>query len=97
MANVLLIPLFFIVACASPAYVERWPVRFVVYPGPQPGYAIKQVIEKEAPLTLVADDGSICRTSAERYAATSRGKLIACVWNLPSLDSTQVPRSATSS
>jgi hypothetical protein len=79
-------------ACARPNYAERWPDRFKFSAGPQPGFAIKQVVEKQAPVTLVADDGSICRTSEERFADTREGRLIACVWNLPSLDSTEIAR-----
>jgi hypothetical protein len=51
--------------------------------GAQPGFAIKQVIEKQRPITLLADDGSVCRTSRERFSRTKEGALVACVWNLP--------------
>jgi hypothetical protein len=52
------------------------------------------VIEKQAPITLVAYDGSICRTSRDRFATTKEGKWIACIWNLPSLDSTETARNS---
>jgi hypothetical protein len=55
--------------------------------GPQPGFGIKQVIEKQHPITLLADDGSVCRTSRERLSRAKEMTLVACVWNLPALDS----------
>jgi hypothetical protein len=81
-------------ACARPDYAESWPDRGLLSAGPQPGYAIKRVIEKQAPITLVAYDGSICRTSRDRFATTKEGKWIACIWNLPSLDSTETARNS---
>jgi hypothetical protein len=74
--------------CARPDYAEYRPEWFLISAGPQPGFAIKLVIEKQAPITLVGDDGSVCRTSRERFAKTREGKWIACEWHLPSLDST---------
>ena len=38
-------------------------------------------------MSLIADDGSVCRTSAERFAHISPGKWIACDWILPGGDS----------
>ena len=77
-------------ACARPEYVQIWPDRFALSGGPQLGYAIKRVVEKQGPATLVGDDGSVCRTSKERFATTNEGRWIACLWSLPSLDSTQL-------
>lgn len=74
--------------CARADYADTWPDRFALSAGAQPGYAIKRVVEKQGPVTLVADDGSVCRTSRERFATTKEGKWIACVWALPNLDST---------
>jgi hypothetical protein len=84
---------FLISACARPDYGYVWPDRFGVSGGPQPGYAIKRVVEKQRPATLVGDDGSVCRTSRERFARTKSGRWIACVWHLPSLDSTELAAS----
>ena len=84
----LLTSLSIVLACARPSYVESWPDRFRFMGGAQPGFGIKQVIEKQRPITLVADDGSVCRTSRERYSRTKEMALVACVWNLPSMDST---------
>ena len=77
-------------SCARPDYAQGWPNRLALSAGPQLGYAIKQVIEKQGPVTLIADDGSVCRTSRERFAATKEGKWTACIWALPSLDSTEL-------
>lgn len=77
-------------ACARPDYAQILPDHFALYAGPQLGYAIKRVIEKQGPATLVGDDGSVCRTSKERFTATKEGRWIACLWSLPSLDSTEL-------
>jgi hypothetical protein len=87
---ILLIALSPVGACARPDYAERWPDSFILSAGPQPGYAIKQVVEKQGPITLVGDDGSVCRTSGQRLAATVLGSWISCNWTLPGLDSTEV-------
>ena len=81
---------FLITACARPDYAHPWLERLAISGGPQPGYWIKRVVEKQRPATLVGDDGSVCRTSKERFAGTKRGAWIACQWNLPSLDSIEV-------
>lgn len=73
-------------ACARPDYAESRPDWVLVTAGPQPGYAVKVVAEKDPPLTLIAEDGSLCRTSKERYKATKKGTWIACLWNLPAPD-----------
>jgi len=79
--------------CARPDYAESRLDRFLLSAGPQPGYAIKRVVEKQPPITLVGDDGSICRISPERFGTTREGQWLACLWNLPVLDSTQIARS----
>ena len=73
-------------ACARPDYAESRPERVLLSAGGQPGYAIKRVIDKDPPLTLVAEDGTLCRTSKERYVTTKEGAWIACLWNLPAPD-----------
>jgi hypothetical protein len=82
------VALQFILACARPNYSERWPDRLAVSGGPLPGYAIKQIVERVVPSTLIADDGSICRASPSRFASARQGKWIACEWNLPVFDTT---------
>lgn len=84
----LLISINLISGCARLDYAERWPDHLTLAAGPQPGYAIKQVIDKQKPAALVADDGSVCWTTTERFGSTSVGAWIACNWALPSLDST---------
>ena len=92
----LLIALGTIAACARPDYAQRWPDSFTVSAGPRPGYAIKRVVEKQDSITLIGDDGSVCRTSAQRVAATALGSWIACNWTLPGLDSTRIATLSTS-
>jgi hypothetical protein len=86
----LLVTLGPIAACARPDHAERWVDGLIVSAGPQPGYAIKQVVEKRDSISLVGDDGSVCRTSGARFAATALGSWISCNWALPGLDSTQI-------
>lgn len=40
----------------------------------------KMVIAKQAPTTLIADDGSWCSVDAETYAATKLRERVRCVW-----------------
>lgn len=82
-------------SCALPDYAEQRPDYFLLSAGTQPGYAIKQVIDKQGPITLVGDDGSACRTSTKRFATAKVGSWIACIWVLPVLDSTKVAGAGT--
>jgi hypothetical protein len=50
--------------------------------GALPGYAIKLVEAKEAPSTVIGDDGSVCRLTAERFRDVSRGDWVACEWTI---------------
>jgi hypothetical protein len=70
-------------SCARPDYADRWPGWFQLSAGPQPGFAIKVVVDKKEPAELLAEDGSVCRTSVKRFAGTRVGKWIACSWQLP--------------
>jgi hypothetical protein len=92
----LLIAALLPLACARPDYVESRPEWILLSAGAQPGYAIKQVVEKDPPRTLVGDDGSICRTSEERFAKTQHGAWIACAWTLPQPGDTTGVREALS-
>lgn len=87
-----LIPVCLAAACARPDYSASWPDRFVVSAGPQPGYAIKRVVEKLGSGTLLGDDGTLCRTSAHRFAATKVGSWIDCNWMLPTIDAAELAR-----
>lgn len=91
-AALVLVSVFLIFGCARPDYAEQRLDYFLLSAGPQPGYAIKKVIEKQDPITLVGDDGSVCRTSAKRFATTKVGSWIACSWTLPVLDSIDIAR-----
>jgi hypothetical protein len=84
-----LISIALLPSCARPDYAEARPNWLLITAGPQPGYAIKRVVEKQGPITLVGDDGSVCRTSRERLAATALGSWISCSWILPGLDTTR--------
>lgn len=46
----------------------------------QVGWYTKKVITKRAPDSLVAEDATICRVSADRYAATRTGAAVYCNW-----------------
>ena len=50
--------------------------------GAQPGYAIKLVQGKGPPSTVVGDDGSVCRLTAERFAEVKPGNWLACEWTI---------------
>ncbi len=50
--------------------------------GAQPGYAIKLIQVKRAPTDVVADDDSLCRLTAARYAEVQPGEWIACEWTI---------------
>lgn len=50
--------------------------------GAQPGYAIKLVQAKQAPTEIVADDGSLCRLTAQRFSQVDVGEWIACGWTI---------------
>jgi len=80
---ILLITIFGAIGCARPDYADTWPDRLSLSAGPQPGYGIKQVVEKQAPETLIADDGSVCRVSPERFSRAREKRWISCHWNLP--------------
>ena len=87
-----LLAIGWLAACALPNHADRWPDRLGFSAGPQPGYAIKRVVEKQEPFTLVADDDSACRTSRERFTYTSVGDWIDCGWSIPAADSAQTAR-----
>jgi hypothetical protein len=71
---------YLVASCARPDYAQQWPGRATLTAGPQLGYSVKRVVGKERAGELLADDGSVCRTSAERYEATAVGRWISCDW-----------------
>ena len=48
--------------------------------GPTRGWAIKEVVQKNPPRSLLARDGTVCEVSEERYAETRIGAQIQCEW-----------------
>ena len=44
------------------------------------GWYTKRVVTKQAPETLYAEDGTICRLSPERFRDTAVGALLYCNW-----------------
>jgi hypothetical protein len=50
--------------------------------GALPGYGVKLVQAKEAPTTLRADDGSVCRLTADRFQRVDVGDWLACEWTI---------------
>jgi hypothetical protein len=75
---------------ASLAACGAGPARLVTTPrgevgvesGPDLGDGIKRVTTKHPPATLVAEDGTVCRVSPDRYAATAVGARVRCDWQL---------------
>lgn len=52
----------------------------VVSSGPSRGLARKRVATKQEPHTLVAEDGTSCLVSADRFRDVSVGDAELCVW-----------------
>ena len=44
------------------------------------GWAKKRVLTKQEPSTLLAQDGTICRVSEERFKSTEIGRDTECNW-----------------
>lgn len=61
--------------------------------GGQPGYAIKLVRVKEAPSTVIGDDGSVCRLTAERFTQVHEGDWVGCEWNIEPDTTASIARS----
>ncbi len=53
------------------------------YRSPEPAKVLgrKLVISKEAPLDLVAEDGTRCQTSKDRFERTKIGSKVWCLWS----------------
>jgi hypothetical protein len=50
--------------------------------GAQPGYAVKLVRAKDAPSTVLGDDGSVCRLTVERFERVDVGDWLSCEWTV---------------
>jgi hypothetical protein len=82
-ASVLFIAMFSAFACSPRAdQVFFAPGLVAGSSGAQPGYAIKLVRDKEPPSTVVGDDGSRCRLTAERFSNVDLGDWLACEWTI---------------
>ena len=44
------------------------------------GWYTKKVMTKREPETLLAEDGTICRVSPDRFRATKSGSAVLCNW-----------------
>ena len=66
-------------AC-QPRYVEPTRGGGVVIKSDRLGWYTKKVVTKQAPETLYAEDGTICRLSPERFRDTAVGALLYCNW-----------------
>ena len=62
-----------------PRYVEL-DGRGAVVKSNRLGWYHKKVVTKQAPETLVADDGTICRVAPDRFRSTAAGALVYCNW-----------------
>jgi hypothetical protein len=64
--------------CARP-FVEPNPGGVTVKSA-RLGWYTKKVITKREPETLLAEDGTICRVSPDRFRATKSGSAVLCNW-----------------
>jgi hypothetical protein len=72
-----------LVACASgPARVSPQSGGVRVERGMALGWGVKRVVTKTPPSTLVAEDGTVCRVSTDRYKDTKVGRSVSCDWQL---------------
>ena len=74
--------LFVVVACVAcgPATQVRPAPGGVRVDQPRLGWSTKRVMTKQEPSTLLAQDGTICRVSADRFKDTQVGRDTACDW-----------------
>ena len=67
------------VACGPGAQIRPQPGGVRV-DKPIIGWATKRVLTKQEPSTLLAQDGTICRVTADRFRDTQVGRDMACDW-----------------
>lgn len=77
--SILVLLLVAAVGCPG-RHVEVEPGGGVVVRSRQTGWYRKEVVTKQAPERLIAEDGTICRVSPDRYAATKIGTVVYCNW-----------------
>lgn len=68
------------VACGPGAQVSPTPGGVRVGQPAYIGWATKRVLTKQEPSTLLAQDGTICRVTADRFKSTEIGRDTACDW-----------------
>ena len=69
------------VACGpGPAQVSPTPSGGVRVEKTRLGWATKRVLTKQEPSTLIAQDGTICRVSSDRFKDTQVGRDTSCDW-----------------
>lgn len=68
-----------VVACGPGARVSATPGGVRV-DQPRLGWATKRVLTKQEPSTLLAQDGTICRVTPDRFKSTEIGRDTACNW-----------------
>ena len=61
-------------------YIEPLPGGGVVVKSDRLGWYTKKVVTRQAPETLYAEDGTICRLAPERFRETKVGALLYCNW-----------------
>jgi hypothetical protein len=66
-------------SCARP-FVEPARNGGVAVRSARIGWYTKKVVTKRAPETLLAEDGTICRVSPDRFEATASGSAVLCNW-----------------
>ena len=69
-----------VVACGPGAQVRPTPGGVRVDEPAYVGWATKRVLTKQEPSTLLAQDGTICRVSPDRFKSTEIGRDTACDW-----------------
>ncbi len=68
-----------VVACSPGARVSPTPGGIRV-DEPRLGWGTKRVLTKQEPSTLIAQDGTICRVTSDRFKDTQVGRDTACNW-----------------
>jgi len=58
------------------------PEGYGVSTGVNIGWSTKRIVTKQPPETLVAEDGTVCRVSPDRYKDTDLKALVQCDWQL---------------
>ena len=70
-----------VVACGPRAQVSPTSSGGVrVDQGARLGWSTKRVLTKQEPSTLIAQDGTICRVTPDRFKDTQVGRDTACDW-----------------